>query len=323
MKPFKKILSRFNGLSFRQDYLCLSKEKLEQPLCAYLLSKNQVFKDITNLHLFVGYQPLVFAFAENGKPGFENDIEVVFSPRQLSLNDIVDEKNVLARLQLNLIKREPAGATIISFYEGTKGRHRFVNGRSQLIQGLYNQLYNRKAGNVYLNRNLYTQVQIAYALPRTISIITVGDEGEFNMFPTDLHGQCSEEFYIISLRTNGKACQQVEASRKILVSEVHCDLYKTVYGLGKNHMQPMRAETHFPVSGDYSARFGLPIPLQTLAYRELELVDTFVHGIHKLMTFRIVSAERLTDDPDTLSHIHNSYATWRHKNNLAGNYLMR
>lgn len=323
MKPFKKILTRFNGLSFRQDYLCLAKEKLDQPLYAYLLSQNRVFKDITNLHLFVGYHPLLFAFIH--LPGSEpvQQIEVVFSPRKLELNDMTDEALLLARLHLNLARQLEIDGSLICFYQGTKGSHRFVNGRSQFLQALYNQLYNRKAGNVFLDRNLYTQVQIAYSLPRTISLITVGDEGEFNMFPTDLHGTADNEHYIISLRTNGKACQQVLSTKKILVSEVHCDQYKTVYGLGKNHMQPMRAESHFPVSGKRSAKYGLPIPLRSLLNRELELKESFVLGIHTIMVFQIKSIERLVDEGSTLSHIHNAYATWRQKNNLAGNYFMR
>ena len=61
----------------------------------------------------------------------------------------------------------------------------------------------------FLPDNLYKQVQIAYSIPRNISLITVGQNDRFNLFPTDLHGPVNEDHYIISLRHEGKACQQV------------------------------------------------------------------------------------------------------------------
>jgi hypothetical protein len=37
----------------------------------------------------------------------------------------------------------------------------------------------------------------------------------YNLFPTDLHGQPDDEHYVISLRHEGIACQQVLQTRKI------------------------------------------------------------------------------------------------------------
>jgi flavin reductase (DIM6/NTAB) family NADH-FMN oxidoreductase RutF len=184
-------------------------------------------------------------------------------------------------------------------------------------------LYNKKEGNVFLKNNLYKQVQIAYAVPRTISLITVTGSNLYNLFPTDLHGSIGDQFYSVSLRINGKACMQVEAAKRIVVSEMHSDAYKTAYSLGKNHMQELKARDNFPFSELVSAILKFPLPNLVLKYRELELIETFDHGIHKLFLFKIISHHAVSDEKATLTHIHNVYATWRHNKALPGNYLLR
>jgi hypothetical protein len=48
-----------------------------------------------------------------------------------------------------------------------------------------------------------------------------------------------------------------------------------------------------------------------------------MHGIHRVMLFRILAEQWLEAEEPILQHIHNVYATWRHKNGLPGNYLLR
>jgi len=316
----KKILTKLNGLHYSQEYLCFAAGSLSQPLHVYLVNDKRVIKDITNQHLFVGYCPLVFAFA---LPGLPSSIQILFSQHVLQPNDIFTAKDALASLDLQLVKQQVDKDSHFSYYEGAKGSHQFLPAFRQLIGSLYNQWFNKKPGNVFLHNNLYKQVQIAYAVPRNISLITVGGNDLFNLFPTDLHGQADESHYIISLRIGGKACQQVEKAGRLLVSEMNADAYKTVYSLGKNHMQLLKTADHFPFSSSFSKNLRLPLPLQAIAYRELTLLDSFTRGIHKIMLFKMDFYQPAAPADAALQHIHNSYATWRHKNNLAGNYLLR
>jgi len=55
----------------------------------------------------------------------------------------------------------------------------------------------------------------------------------------------------------------------------------------------------------------------------LELTGSFEHGIHKLLLYKIISSQVVSKEPSTLAHIHNCYATWRHRKGLPGNYLLR
>jgi flavin reductase (DIM6/NTAB) family NADH-FMN oxidoreductase RutF len=319
------MLNRLNGLYYTQEYLCLAKESFQQPLHVYLVTGKQIIKDITNRHLFTGYSPLIFTLYSTSVNDVEltEKIDIIFSEQSFKPNEFLEKKDATACLSLKMIRRQSAGDMDIAYYEATKGEHYFLSSFHQYIIELHNRLYNKKPGNVYLHKNLYTQVQIAYSVPRVISLITVGDGKLFNLFPTDLHGAINERYYISSLRHEGKACRQVEASGRIVISQIHCDAYKTAYSLGRNHVQELRSKENFPFGNINSPGFEWPLPQSALYYRELELVQSFEHGIHKLLLYKVVSRQMLSNEPATLAHIHNVYATWRRNKGLPGNYLLR
>lgn len=321
MKLFQKILNQFNGLHYPLEYLCVSLESFEQPLHAYLFDNGRVIKDITKLHSFVGYHPLILAFAS--KDTNKEKIDIIFSNQALQPNEIFSQKDAIAFLRLQKIKEVVFQNDTINFYEGIRGSHRFISAFHQAVIGLNNRLYNKKQGNVFLHAGLYKQVQIAYSLPRVISLITVGNDAGYNLFPTDLHGAVNEGCYIDSLRHTGKACQQVLQNREILLTEVNSSFYKSAYLLGKNHMQELKPKENFPFNGSVSPNFHLPVPLSALRYRELELDDSFIHGIHRLLIFKTISSQQVENNPSTLAHVHNVYATWRYNHGLPGNYLLR
>ena len=317
------MLNKLNGLHYQQEYLCLAKEPFQNPIHAYFVSDGHVIKDITNEHLFTGYSPLIFTLISSDlKEPFSN-IEMFFSQRSLQPNDLFKKRDALAWLSLRLIQKQKIGDNEIYYYKGIRGQHHFLSFFHQYIIGLNNQVYNRKKENVFLNNALYKQVQIAYSIPRIISLITVGSGGLYNLFPTDLHGPVNEQYYVSSLRHGGKACKQVENAGRIVISQVHTDVYKMAYALGKNHMQELKPKENFFFSESLSSVFKLPLPKSLLSYRELELVGSFDHGIHKLLLYKIISSQVVSKDPSTLAHIHNCYATWRHRKGLPGNYLVR
>lgn len=319
----QKILQSFNGLHYRQEYLCLSKENFENPLHAYLVAGNRIITDISNIHCFVGYSPLVFAIPGSALWNLPTEnIQIKLTQKIFNPNDEIPGRDALASLSLKKINEQQTEIDRVIYYEAVRGKHRFINSAHQSVIQLYNRLYHKKPGNVFLAGNLYKQVQIAYALPRIISLITVESGNQFNLFPTDLHGPIGGH-YIVSLRHQGKACEQVMVTKKILLTQVESGFYKTVYSLGKNHMQPLRSKESFPFSRDSSIKLNLPIPEESLLHRELELIDSFIHGIHQIMLFRVLSLESLKNNPSTLAHIHNLYATWRYKTGLPGNYLLR
>jgi hypothetical protein len=248
-----------------------------------------------------------------------NELNVFFVHRKYYPNEIIKEKDAVARLSFTKIRQ----VDDIVFYEGLKGDHGFIRKFNQAILDWQNRLYNNKPGNVYLPGNLLKQVQIAYSIPRTISLVTVSDGQLYNLFPTDLHGQIDDKLYIVSLRQRGKAAKQVESAKTIVVSEIDSSGYKMAYDLGRNHMQELKPKVAFSFSDKMAEKLHLPLPTSVTLYRELELKQFFDHGLHRIFLFGILGKKRIEPQPSTLAHVHSVYATWRHNKGLPGNYLFR
>lgn len=325
MNFFRRILTHFDGLKFHQEYLCLAKESFQFTLHVYLVDNNRILNDLTHSHQFIGYCPLILSIPASEIPDSlrNSPIELIFSKQPFQQNEVFEKKDAIALLKLKMINNQSAGKSSIILYEGVSGNHKLLSAFSKFIIGLDNNLYNKKPGNVFLHNNLYKQVQIAYSIPRIISLISVKKGELYNLFPTDLHGPLNDQYYISSLRHEGKACKQVESARKIIISTVHCQSYKMAYGLGKNHMQDLKPSKNFPFGSRVSKNFQIPIPETALSYHELEIEDSFIHGIHKIFLYKIIAKEVISSEPATLAHIHNAFATWRHNKGLSGNYLLR
>ena len=323
MPLLKKILEKLARLHYQQEYLCFARESFEHPLHSYLLNNGRIIKDVSSLHSFVGYSPLIFVFPFFPEVPNEERVEVLLTNKVFSVGEKYHRRDVVAFLLMKKIKAQSTKAGEFFYYEGLHGTHDFTSVFHQYIAQLHNRLYNRNPGNVFLEGNLFKQVQIAYAVPRKICLVTVEINGLYNLFPTDLHGQVGDRYYVVSLRHQGKACEQVITSGKILLADMEATAYKKVYGLGKNHMQPLKEAELFDFSATVSDVLKLPLPNGLVAYKELQLQDSFIHGIHRLLLFKILNSKSVVNSRATLAHVHNSYATWRHKKGLKSNYLLR
>ena len=281
--------------------------------------------DVLHSHLFLGYKPLVIAIVletseKDFSPVLQSEmIQLAFAyphASQLANNGIV------ARLSLKKIAVRNLATHTVILYKGSHGSHRFLNRIRQMVNNLRDSIRKQSIGNVSLPGNLHDMVRIAYSVPRVISLITLWDGIQMNMFPTDLHGAVNGRFYISSLRLNGQANAQVEKLRKLCISTVSAALYRSVYLLGKNHMRALRPVECFDCASEKSATFGIPLPMGVIAYHELALCESFDVGIHRLHIYEIVNRQTVTEG-STLSHIHQYYAQWRIDHGLPTKMLLR
>jgi hypothetical protein len=330
----RKLRKLLTGLSLPQEYICLDQQLFTQPFSVYLsFPKAKQFANVTGKHIFLGYKPLVIGlFFETGEDIAKTVGDQEILSLSFQLGDFIPDgewrgipasKSSVARLTINKIKSITLGNYTLLLYEGVYGEHHFINGFHQLMSNVRERFSRRKEGNVSLEKNLYDQVRIAYAMPRNISVISVGDgKGKVNMFPTDLHGPIGDEFYAGSLRLNGKANEQVERYRQIVISQVSASSYQQVYAMGKNHMQELRDENIFDLHIERSKTFELPVPSAMQQYRELRLLNSFDIGIHRVHMYETVYCSgRLPQS--VLSHIHLYYGQWRQDHHLNTEMLFR
>src|SRR5436190_23611660 len=104
MKFVRNLLDRFNGMHYRQEYLCLVLEEFIPSLHLYLVIEGKPSIDLTAHHSFVGYCPVIFALP--GKHVTNDRIHLVFSANKLTLNVVIQKKDVLAELIMGKIHLE-------------------------------------------------------------------------------------------------------------------------------------------------------------------------------------------------------------------------
>ncbi len=190
---------------------------------------------------------------------------------------------------------------------------------------IYYDLTSDKKQNIYLRGNLYDQIKIAYSVPRNIYLASVGSDNLFNIFPTDLSGKFENDYFIVSLRSGGKANAQVSKYGKCLISVMKAESFRDVYHAGKNHMKELSGieKIGMKIRDEKSAQLKLPVPEDAVEYYELSEIEHFGIGIHVIHFFRITNSLKLTNRESVLGHIHREYAEWRIKNGIQTNYLIR
>lgn len=295
-------------------------ETLEKPLSIYLTSTDLSFiENITDHHVFLGYKPLIITIAANSSDEANwlmRQERVCFSFMHGSFtgnyiwNGFVSDRNAIARLLLKKIGTKELGGRVVFIFEGEFGEHKFLLSPYQMINRVREKLRHRHAGNINLPGSLYDQVCIAYGIPRNISIITLTDRDKMNMFPTDLHGPVTDDFYMSSLRIGGKANEQVEQAGLIALSRVKINSFKEVYDLGRNHMANPERTEKFKLSSFRSKEKQIPLPESLINYRELKRINSFDVGIHRIHFYETLYREN-AEEGVTLAHIHRYYAQWR------------
>jgi hypothetical protein len=304
------------GLYIPQEYICVGAEQLSPTLKIVLTKNGSDHLDVSHTHLLLGYKPLVIAIA------YTNE-QIDFTAENVVLNFYSeDHSSKIAQLSLHRLREEKYEGSLVVFYEGTYGKHQLILKHQQFFNSLFLNFTRKSKSNISLDGNLYEQVRIAYSLPRIIGLITVGDHENVNLFPTDLHGEINSSYYASSLRIGGEALKQVEYFKRILISEVDTSIHEVAYGLGKNHMRSLMPLKNFPLSHERSDQLNLPIPLQAGTYRELELIDSWDIGVHRILIYKIISKKKIKSI-HTLAHIHQYYAQWRLDHNQKTELLLR
>jgi hypothetical protein len=304
------------GSNLPNEYLCLKANSLpDAPRVMLVFGDARI--DVTDDHFLLGYKPLLLGIsAFRGR-------EVPAEAEDATLEFIAGSGHLVASLDLVQVRHVRFGDDTLLIFEGRYGQHEFLSRVHQAINRVYESTRTKPAGNIGLEGNLYDQVRIGYAHPRVIAIISLGEDKRVNLFPTDLHGSFGARHYASSLRIGGRACDQVQQLRRLVISTVDARSFRSTYRLGKNHMRELTDIGHFEVAPFRSATFDLPLPRDVLGYRELERIDGFDTGIHRIHFYQTVHRVFHPEEPAALAHVHRHYVQWRANRGLSTPWLAR
>ncbi|MEP6735246.1 MAG: hypothetical protein ABJA70_07000 [Chryseolinea sp.] len=291
---------------------------------------HQSIADVTTSHIFLGYKPLIIALPvlkTSEANGFLNSSDKVTLHFELNrgVSNDPDDKMIksVATLELYKLETRSFDSHALLIYKGICGDHSFLSPWHKFVNHQREKIEKREPGNVGLPANLLDQVQIAYAVPRKISVITVGNNSIFNMFPTDLFGEINCTKYVSSLRVGGRATQQVEEIKNVVFSDVDISSFRKVYDMGKNHMRDLREATSFDLATSRSEKFGFILPESFTRYREMRLLESWEHGMHRIHFYDVINQVNSPGSTSELAHIHRLYAGWREKMGLKTDLYLR
>jgi hypothetical protein len=298
----KKVLF---GIHHPREYISASAGAVSGGLDCFLRANGKEIP-VSKEMLFLGYRPLLMGWiAEKCE-----DEKTVLEFRRKS------DGAKMATLHLRLEKQFSLSEKTLFIFKGISSEQSFDSSFHRFMFRWYERFRSKPAGNIDLDQRLYNMVKIAYSIPREIKLVTLEDEKGRNIFPTDLHGKAGSKGYIISLRHDKKACQQVEQIGCLALWTISSKKAKDAYAMGCNHSKDLAAAITYPVTGE-SPLYGFPKPEGALSCCELELEKVIGDfGIHRLLLFKIVSGRGDDDNPERLIHLHRSYVQWHVKNGL-------
>lgn len=302
-----KIKSNF---FFPNEYICINQNEI-LPDCKVILKSGQATVDVTLKHLFLGYKPILIGIPRSIMATIKGKCELQFFTKDKLCGNIE-----LSQLAID----HPS----IILFEGKSAKHNLLSFPQMFIEFI-KHLKANKDHPLYPDKNLYNQTRVAYSFPRKINVIVVKKDNQYNIFPTDLHGEIlGDNLYIISLRENGKAYSQVMEADHITLSTVPSEMFESIYQLGKNHMQELKPEEeltdlilHTQTNPSYA------VSKHCSSFIVLKKRDQFKIGIHNLITFTIEYRGSLNENTDTLAHFHAYYSNWRSRNNFHDKLLIR
>ncbi|MCB0851355.1 MAG: hypothetical protein KDD63_03865 [Bacteroidetes bacterium] len=307
------------GIDYPQEYLCLALEENQHfPKVILNIPGQNLSIDVTENHLFLGYKPLII-----GLPFKKSQYDITQQLKEQITLDFFHQEIKIAEIQLQYESEIELGENRVLLYTGQKASHQFISHFHQMVHRRTEGRIKKKNDPLQLSGNLYDQVRVAYAYPRFISLVTVGKGNRFNVFPTDLNGPVDSTHFLISLRHNGKANEQVSDIGELLLSRIQASAFQQAYQMGKNHMKLLRAKDEFEFRKELSYHYQLPVPASTIFYQELEKIGDYQIGIHKIHQFKVhLRSEDISGQP-TLTHIHAFYAQWRKNQGIITRYLIR
>lgn len=306
MSVREKIKRILFGYTVSQEYVCVDR-KIDSPLKVVLTTALSTDKfDVSDKHLLLGYKPVII-----GLTRIDKSLREHLSKTDKVLLSFMHKEHVVATLRMDRYSNSIEGDADVLLFIGAYGEHRFLSWWHRFTNRQRERFKLFSKGNIFLSTNLYEQVRIAYSIPRQIAIVTLGTDGAFNMFPTDLHGMVGQECYASSLRKDGKACEQVMRCKNICISSVPLSWKDSAYQLGKNHMKDLGTLPQKNQDEKRSVSFDFPLPSGLTSYLELRWVSFVDIGIHRVFFYKVVSSIDVRNGESTLHHIHRFYLQWR------------
>jgi flavin reductase (DIM6/NTAB) family NADH-FMN oxidoreductase RutF len=254
--------------------------------------------DVSSNHVIASLVPLTIAVGQDGI----TEGELGFFDRRTGRE--------LGTLR---VRRSPAGTIAgesLSLLEVHGGRHNCLPVGLRAWQRLLQARW-RHDGGFRMSNTAVQHLMLFYLCPRPVTLVSVDDGVNNNLFPMDLIGKLRDRF-TLALRNTSPSVATMRRSRRVALADVALDLLKTVYGLGKHHQLARIDWSSLPFESARSAEYGLRVPAGAQRIRECSIESVSEVGSHTFFVCRIVSDQMLGTQP-RLHHTCGIHRVYRQK----------
>ncbi len=238
--------------------------------------------DVTRNCVIASLRPLLFAI------GFELDDPATTLERArlwLTLDETHAPGRTMGRIDLRFLLSLSMPDGQIALFE-TTGQVNYCLPPLALGRHYLRDEWHRRrhptAYNFQMSRPQRYGHYVFYICPRPVVLVTVAHEGNDNIFPMDVMGPIRLGYFLMALRSTSPSVRLMKGSGRMALSSIPVEAGPVVYELGQHHKKERIEWADLPMATRPSAHFGLRVPEQALAVREVEVQQFHTIGSHTL-----------------------------------------
>lgn len=279
--------------------------------------------DVTDRNIMAAASPLLFGIGRNDERDqvrWRSPV-LVFRGRK--------EENALAEIHLRHAEDVVWKGGSVALFHVTGSANYCVPALRLRLHYWNSAIKNRRAASLKpapelrLDSRELRAVFAFYVCPRPVVLVSVEQDGAFNIFPMDLIGAMGQSSFALALHNTSVPLQLVQASGRIAVSSVPMDHCAAVLAMGRHHNARGIDVKTLPFATMRSHQHGLAVPQVSLRVREMQ-----VHTIRRLGSHHLLIAEVLQDRTMRsglqMFQAHGFYRVWKsrvprntHKENIS------
>ena len=267
-------------------------------------------RDVTARHTTACTAPLTICVASDDWQGLdEKDLRKV----SLKFCERGGYERVLGEIRLNFNTVISIGDLSFILF-GVRGSTNYCLPKARLwahyLLHAYSQLRRTDPPDMKMTLLEQRAASVTFIRPHPLSLVSVGDKKNGNIFPMNLMGELGNGYFGFALRERRLAAPLVESGGRIAISGVPLAQCSLPFRLAGNHKKQSIDWNELPFETKPSVTFGIPVPSFATRVREMRIEKVHKIGGHRFFIARIISDETYMTGPRACV-VHGFYQFWR------------
>jgi flavin reductase (DIM6/NTAB) family NADH-FMN oxidoreductase RutF len=168
----------------------------------------------------------------------------------------------------------------------------------------------RRTSHIRISARASHAMIVSFICPRPVVLVSAVSGDRSNIFPMNLLGRVSDDYFTFALDTTRLAAPLVASARSVALSTIPLEQSEVARQLGKNHKKESIQWNQLPFPTRPSTALGVPVPCFALRVIEMQIETIRNLGSHTFFVARIIQDERRGEGRQFFM-VHGVYQSWR------------